>query len=88
MIVLQNVTKQFGDKIAVDAVSFEIKTGEVVGFLGLNGAGKTTTMRTITGFLAASKGTVKVDGHDPIDDHIAVSKKLDICLRTIRCIRT
>jgi ABC-2 type transport system ATP-binding protein len=74
--VLQNVTKQFGDKTAVNDVSFEIKTGEVVGFLGLNGAGKTTTMRMITGFLATSKGTVKVDGHDPMNDHVEVSQKI------------
>lgn len=76
MIVLHNVTKRFGDKTAVDDVSLEIKTGEVVGFLGLNGAGKTTTMRMITGFLAVSKGTVRVGGHDPVDDHIAVSHKI------------
>lgn len=76
MIVLQNVTKQFGDKTAVDDISFEIKPGEVVGFLGLNGAGKTTTMRMITGFLATSKGTVKVDGHDPMNDHVGVSQKI------------
>ena len=76
MIVLQGVTKQFGEKKAVDDVSFEIKPGEVVGFLGLNGAGKTTTMRMITGFLAASSGVVKVDGHDPIGDHVTVSQKV------------
>lgn len=76
MIVLQGVTKQFGEKKAVDDVSFEIKPGEVVGFLGLNGAGKTTTMRMITGFLAASSGVVKVDGHDPTRDHVTVSQKV------------
>jgi ABC-2 type transport system ATP-binding protein len=76
MIVLQGVTKQFGEKKAVDDVSFEIKPGEVVGFLGLNGAGKTTTMRMITGFLPATKGLVKVDGNDPINDHVTVSHKI------------
>lgn len=76
MIILYEVTKNFGQKTAVDSISFEIKQGEVVGFLGLNGAGKTTTMRMITGFLATTKGTVKVDGHDPIDKHVVVSQKI------------
>jgi len=76
MIHLTEVTKLFEKKKAVDAVSFEIKTGEVVGFLGLNGAGKTTTMRLVTGFLAPSQGAVRVDGHDPIADHVLVSRKI------------
>lgn len=76
MIALHNVTKHFGDKSAVDDISLEIKTGEVVGFLGLNGAGKTTTMRMITGFLSVTKGTVTVDGHDPVAEHITVSQKV------------
>jgi len=76
MITLQNVSKQFGSKIAVNKISFEIKTGEVVGFLGLNGAGKTTTMRMITGFLTPTNGVIQVDGHDPINEHIAVATKI------------
>lgn len=76
MINLQNISKQFGAKLAVQNISFEIKTGEVVGFLGLNGAGKTTTMRMITGVLSPSSGTVRVDGHEPILEHVAVSKKV------------
>lgn len=76
MIALHNVTKHFGQKSAVDDVSLEIKTGEVVGFLGLNGAGKTTTMRMITGFLSVTKGTVTVDGHDPVEEHVTVSQKV------------
>lgn len=76
MITLQDVTKKFGDKSAVNGVSLEIKTGEVIGFLGLNGAGKTTTMRLITGFHAPTTGTVKVDGHNPIADHLVVAHKV------------
>lgn len=76
MIALHNVTKQFGEKSAVDDISLEVKTGEVVGFLGLNGAGKTTTMRMITGFLSVTKGVVTVDGHDPVAEHVTVSQKI------------
>lgn len=76
MIKLVAVTKQFGEKKAVDDMSLEVKTGEVIGFLGVNGAGKTTTMRMITGILLPTKGTVHVDGHDPIDDHLQVTAKI------------
>lgn len=76
MITLQNVTKTFGSKTAVDTVNFEINTGEVVGFLGPNGAGKTTTMRLITGFLSPTSGVIHIDGHDPIQHHILVSSKI------------
>jgi ABC-2 type transport system ATP-binding protein len=76
MISLANVTKKFGDKKAVDSLSFTIKPGEVVGFLGLNGAGKTTTMRLITGSYIPTSGNVDVFGHNPSKDHINVSRKI------------
>ncbi len=76
MIILTNATKKFGEKKAVDTLSIEIKTGEVVGFLGVNGAGKTTTMRMITGVLKPTSGTVSVDGVDPLEHHIATAKKI------------
>ncbi len=76
MIILTNVTKKFGEKKAVDALSIEIKTGEVIGFLGVNGAGKTTTMRMITGVLKPTSGTVSVDGVDPLEHHIATTQKI------------
>ncbi|MEK7164548.1 MAG: ATP-binding cassette domain-containing protein, partial [Patescibacteria group bacterium] len=59
MISVQNLTKNYGANKALDNVSFEVRTGEVVGFLGPNGAGKSTTMKIITGFLAPTQGTVK-----------------------------
>ena len=62
MIEVNNLTKQFGHKIAVDDLSFSVKKGEVLGFLGPNGAGKSTTMRVIMGFLPATLGTVKICG--------------------------
>lgn len=76
MIILTNVTKKFGEKKAVDSLSIEIKTGEVIGFLGVNGAGKTTTMRMITGALKPTSGIVTVDGVDPLDHHISTAQKI------------
>ncbi len=76
MIILTNVTKKFGEKNAVDSLSIEIKTGEVIGFLGVNGAGKTTTMRMITGVLKPTSGTVSIDGLDPLEHHIATTQKI------------
>ncbi len=63
-IIIRNVTKFYGEQKALDDVSFEIKTGEIVGFLGPNGAGKSTMMKIITGFIPASSGSVKVNGYD------------------------
>jgi ABC-2 type transport system ATP-binding protein len=60
-IVVQGVTKYYGDQKALDNISFEVKTGEIVGFLGPNGAGKSTMMKIITGFIPASAGKVFVN---------------------------
>jgi ABC-2 type transport system ATP-binding protein len=62
MIEIDHVTKRYGDKLAVDDVSFVVKPGVVTGFLGPNGAGKSTTMRMIVGLDAPSSGTVRVNG--------------------------
>ncbi len=67
-IRLENVTRLYGDKPAVDGISFEVKTGEIVGFLGPNGAGKTTTMKMITGYLAPNSGTISINGIQVWDD--------------------
>src|ERR1017187_9236346 len=64
MIKVENLTKIFGTKRAVDGVSFTVERGEVLGFLGPNGAGKSTTMRMITGFIPPSEGRVSVGGFD------------------------
>ena len=63
-ITASNLTKVYGDQTAVDNVSFEMSTGEVLGFLGPNGAGKTTTMRLLTCSLEPTAGTAALDGHD------------------------
>jgi ABC-2 type transport system ATP-binding protein len=76
MINLSSVTKVFGEKKAVDQISFKAKKGEIIGFLGPNGAGKTTTMRLILGYLKPTEGEILVDNHNPIEDRVAVVKKI------------
>ncbi len=66
MIKLKNVTKKYGNVLALDNVSFEINEGEVVGLLGPNGAGKSTTMNIITGFIEQTAGEVIIDGYNTI----------------------
>ena len=61
-IKIQNLTKSYGFQKAVDDISFEVKTGEVLGFLGPNGAGKTTTMKMITGYLEIEEGDISIGG--------------------------
>jgi ABC-2 type transport system ATP-binding protein len=61
-IVVKNLTKKYGNQRAVDDISFEVKTGEILGFLGPNGAGKTTTMKAIASYLAPNDGIIEVGG--------------------------
>jgi len=68
MISSQNLTRKFGDFTAVDHISFEVKKGEVFGFLGANGAGKTTAMRMLTGLLIPTEGEAAVAGFDVYDE--------------------
>ncbi len=64
MIKVKNVTKKYGNFIAIDNINFEIKEGEIIGFLGPNGAGKTTTMNMITGFIEPTQGEITINGYD------------------------
>jgi ABC-2 type transport system ATP-binding protein len=64
LIETNHLSKRYGDKLAVNDVSFEVRDGEIFGFLGPNGAGKTTTLKMIVGLLAPTSGTVKVKGYD------------------------
>ncbi len=64
MIEVQDLTRAYGELLAVDRVSFSVSEGEIVGMLGPNGAGKTTTIRMITGFLPPTAGSVRVAGQD------------------------
>lgn len=68
MIEINNLVKQYGDKRALKGISFTVNDDEVLGFLGPNGAGKTTTMNIITGFLSSTSGSVKVNGHDILEE--------------------
>ena len=64
MIKVENLTKKYGNHIAVNNLSFEVQKGQIYGFLGPNGAGKTTTMNMMTGYLAATSGAVTIGGYD------------------------
>jgi ABC-2 type transport system ATP-binding protein len=75
-IKVNNLTKYYGEYLAVDDISFEAKKGEILGFLGPNGAGKSTTMKIITTYLPPTSGTVVVDGYDVEDKSLDVRKKL------------
>src|SRR6266498_2252145 len=74
MIRVQNLSKSFGPKIAVNSVSFTVERGEVLGFLGPNGAGKSTTMRMITGFIPPSAGTVEIGEFDVTEQPIQAKR--------------
>ncbi|MBR2013345.1 MAG: ATP-binding cassette domain-containing protein, partial [Clostridia bacterium] len=68
MIEVKNIVKSYGDKYAVNDISFTVETGEIVGFLGPNGAGKSTTMNILTGYLSANSGTALIDGIDILEN--------------------
>jgi ABC-2 type transport system ATP-binding protein len=73
-IEARQLCKNYGSLVAVDQLSFEVGTGEVLGFLGPNGAGKSTTMKMLTGFLAPSSGTALINGHDIVTDSLAARR--------------
>ena len=75
-IEVKALTKIYGDQKAVDAISFNINKGEIVGFLGPNGAGKSTTMKMITGYLAPDEGDINVSGIDVKKDPLASKEKI------------
>lgn len=75
-ILVENLTKKYGEQKAVNDISFEIRTGEVVGFLGPNGAGKSTTMKIITCFMAPSSGDVRLDNDSIHQNPEAVKRKI------------
>ena len=71
MIEVEHLTKRYGSHTAVDDISFTVEDGGIYGLLGPNGAGKSTTMNIITGYISATDGTVKIDGHDIADEPAA-----------------
>lgn len=76
MIQVEHLSKRYGDKLAVDDISFRVHEGEILGFLGPNGAGKSTTMRILTGFIPATSGTAKVAGYDVFTDSLNVRRQI------------
>ena len=76
MLDVRNLTKRYGDFVAVRDISFTAAQGQILGFLGPNGAGKTTTMRILTGFLPATSGTAKVAGFDVFAESAEVRRRI------------
>ena len=76
MIVVENLTKRYGDHYAIKDLTFTVEKGKIYGFLGPNGAGKSTTMNILTGCLAATDGTAKVDGFDILENPIEAKQKI------------
>ena len=76
MIKIENLTKRYGEKMALKDVSFTVNPGEIVGFLGRNGAGKTTTMNIITGYLSMTSGEVSINGCDILRDPIGAKRQI------------
>ena len=75
-IAVRNLVKKYGETAAIDDISFDVKTGEILGFLGPNGAGKTTTMKIITCYMPPTSGTVEVDGLDTGAASLEVRRKI------------
>jgi ABC-2 type transport system ATP-binding protein len=83
MITVQNLTKDYGPKRAIENLNFTAEKGEVLGFLGPNGAGKTTTIRILTGFMPPTSGVAKVGGHDVIEESLEVRKLVGYMPETV-----
>jgi ABC-2 type transport system ATP-binding protein len=78
MILLQQLTKRFGAQTAVDALSFEVPAGQILGFLGPNGAGKSTTLKMLTGMLEPTSGTATICGCDLLQQPIEVKRQVGL----------
>ena len=67
MIEVKHLTKQYGDKLAVNDISFTVEDGEILGLLGPNGAGKSTTMNMLTGYISSTSGQALINGIDSLE---------------------
>jgi len=76
LIEVIDLTKRYGQHVAVDSINFTVNEGEILGFLGPNGAGKSTTMNIITGYISATEGTVRVNGYDILDEPEEAKKQI------------
>ena len=78
MIHVTNLTKKFGENLAVNDVSFHVQKGEIFAFLGPNGAGKTTTIKMLTTLLTPTGGRIQVNGFDPLREQMQVRRQIGI----------
>jgi len=76
LLVVDGLTKLYGELRAVDALSFEVRSGEIVGLVGPNGAGKTTTLRCLAGILPPTRGSIRIAGHDLALEAVAAKQRL------------
>ena len=83
MIEVEHLTKRYGEVVAVRDISFGVNEGEVVGFLGPNGAGKSTTIRILTAYMPATRGSVRIAGHDVLKDSLEVRRRLGYLPETV-----
>ena len=87
MIEVEHLTKRYGGHTAVEDISFTVEDGCIYGLLGPNGAGKSTTMNIITGYISATDGTVRIDGHDIAEEPAELRPASAICRSCRRSIR-
>ena len=76
MIEVRNLSKKYGEKLALNNINFSIKKGEIIGFLGPNGAGKSTTMNIITGYISSNEGSVKINNHDILEEPLKAKNNI------------
>lgn len=77
-IIVEGLTKRYGDKLALDGVSFKVERGEVFGYLGPNGAGKSTTINILSGLIEPTGGTAVIDGHDLRRERVEIKRKIGV----------
>src|SRR3954466_3670239 len=81
-ITVSGLTKRYGDHVAVDAVTFEVRNGESFGLLGPNGAGKTTTLEMVEGLRKPQSGTVRIDDHEPWRREPELQRRMGVQLQS------
>ena len=84
VIEAKDLTKHYGDFVAIDKLNFQVKRGEIVGLLGPNGAGKSTTMKILTCYTAPTEGSAQVNGHDVFDEPLAARARRSATCRRAR----
>src|SRR5512136_3086326 len=83
MIEVEGLTKDYGARRAINNLTFQAKSGEILGFLGPNGAGKTTTMRILSGYMPPTMGVARVAGFDVVDESLEVRKRVGYLPETV-----